>query len=99
MCRFEGAGTGSVKGRVEIRQANTTSPAVFRVEVRGLGSSAKHGLHVHQRGDTGDNCGAAGGHFNPLHVSSELCGKWDSTFQTLFCWHRSEIALNTGRGM
>ena len=72
MCRFEGAGTGSVEGRVEIRQANTTSPAVFRVEVRGLGSSAKHGLHVHQRGDTGDNCGAAGGHFNPLHVGFEI---------------------------
>ena len=69
MCRFEGAGTGSVEGRVEISQANTTSPAVFRVEVRGLGSSAKHGLHVHEHGDTGDNCGAAGGHFNPLHVS------------------------------
>ena len=71
VCRFEGAGTGSVEGRVEISQANTTSPAVFRVEVRGLGSSAKHGLHVHEHGDTGDNCGAAGGHFNPLHVSSE----------------------------
>jgi len=24
-----------------------------------------HGFHVHMNGDTGDNCKAAGGHFNP----------------------------------
>ena len=29
-----------------------------------------HGFHVHMTGDTGDNCKAAGGHFNPDGVSS-----------------------------
>lgn len=36
----------------------------FRGEIEGL-SPGKHGFHVHQTGDTGNNCKAAGGHFNP----------------------------------
>ena len=33
-------------------------------EILGL-NPGQHGFHVHQTGDTGDNCKAAGGHFNP----------------------------------
>merc|ERR1712062_753216 len=33
----------------------------FRGEIEGL-SPGKHGFHVHQTGDTGNNCKAAGGH-------------------------------------
>merc|ERR1719500_316059 len=37
-----------------------------RIHGRVFGLSAGlHGIHVHAVGDTGDNCLAAGGHFNP----------------------------------
>merc|ERR1719348_218875 len=29
----------------------------------------KHGFHVHEKGDTGNSCVAAGGHFNPKNVN------------------------------
>ena len=31
--------------------------------------SGKHGLHIHEHGDCGESGKAAGGHFNPDHVS------------------------------
>jgi Cu-Zn family superoxide dismutase len=34
-------------------------------EVRGFAPGTEHGLHIHERGDCGDNGNAAGGHFNP----------------------------------
>ena len=35
--------------------------------VNGL-ALGKHGFHVHKNGATGNNCGDAGGHFNPFDV-------------------------------
>lgn len=35
--------------------------------IKGL-SAGKHGFHVHMTGDVGDECKAAGGHFNPHGV-------------------------------
>merc|ERR1719500_528095 len=47
-----------------------------RIHGRVFGLSAGlHGIHVHAVGDTGDNCLAAGGHFNPDAVEhGARCG-------------------------
>ena len=34
-------------------------------EVRGLPPGTEHGVHIHEKGDCGDNGNASGGHFNP----------------------------------
>ena len=31
-------------------------------------TSGKHGFHVHQKGQLGNGCKDAGGHFNPFEV-------------------------------
>lgn len=49
-----------------------TSPMV-RVEVSVSGTSpGPHGIHIHEFGDCGDGGKAAGGHYNPDHVSHGL---------------------------
>ena len=46
-----------------------TSQGVYiRGKILGL-EKGLHGFHVHAVGDTGNNCKAAGGHFNPHEVS------------------------------
>ncbi|CAD7696903.1 unnamed protein product [Ostreobium quekettii] len=37
--------------------------------VRGLGSNAKHGFHVHGLPITDGNCSSTGGHFNPFNAT------------------------------
>lgn len=36
--------------------------------VNGL-PKGNHGFHIHEKGDLGDGCKAAGGHFNPSKVT------------------------------
>jgi Cu/Zn superoxide dismutase len=38
------------------------------VSVQGLTPPGLHGFHLHQDGNTGDDCKAAGPHFNPYNV-------------------------------
>ncbi len=44
---------------------------LIRGEITGL-PPGLHGIHVHEIGKTGDNCTAAGAHFNPENVSRKL---------------------------
>jgi len=56
------AGESGVGGSLQLVQG----PGHVRIlgTVTGL-TPGKHGFHVHAKGATGDNCKAAGGHFNP----------------------------------
>ena len=40
---------------------------MIRGEVTGL-DPGQHGFHVHEAGDVGGNCSAAGNHFSPNNV-------------------------------
>merc|ERR1719341_782960 len=68
VCEFKGDGSGDVKGKIYIAQESGAITATYKVELSGL-APGKHGLHVHQNGDLGDNCAAAGGHFNPHNAT------------------------------
>jgi Cu/Zn superoxide dismutase len=57
-----------VSGHVTLSQASPQSPVVLRGFVRGL-QPGLHGFHIHAVGNVGDQCKAAGTHFNPAMVS------------------------------
>merc|ERR1719186_32586 len=66
-CKFKGEGTGGVLGEITITQGEdelNPNQAHFKGQISGL-TPGLHGFHVHAKGDLGDNCKAAGGHFNP----------------------------------
>lgn len=52
-----------------LTQDGPDAPVKVQGQLFGL-TPGKHGFHIHQNGDTGDECKAAGGHFNPFMVRS-----------------------------
>lgn len=67
-CYFNETGS-NVRGRVDIRQLRTgRGPCQVRVQVVGLPpslmSDTEHGIHVHEYGDLGRGCYAAGPHYD-----------------------------------
>lgn len=66
-CYFNETGS-NVRGRVDIRQLRTGGPCQVRVQVVGLPpslmSDTEHGIHVHEYGDLGRGCYAAGPHYD-----------------------------------
>ncbi|KAK3090238.1 hypothetical protein FSP39_010287 [Pinctada imbricata] len=66
-CYFNETGS-NVRGRVDIRQLRTGGPVQMRVHVVGLPpslmSDTEHGIHVHEYGDLGRGCYAAGPHYD-----------------------------------
>ena len=59
---LSGAGDVNITGSLFLEQG--PYGVFIKGEILGLGPGY-HGFHVHMTGDTGDNCKAAGGHFNP----------------------------------
>ena len=58
-------GKEPVSGYLELNE--TPFGVVINGRIFGL-EPGKHGFHVHAVGDLGDDCKAAGGHFNPQMV-------------------------------
>merc|ERR1719219_2700424 len=56
--------TDGISGEINFRQADVNSPLRIFGTVRDL-PAGLHGFHVHERGQTGNDCSTAGGHFNP----------------------------------
>ena len=59
---LSGAGDVNITGSLFLEQG--PYGVFIKGEILGLGPGY-HGFHVHMTGDTGNNCKAAGGHFNP----------------------------------
>ncbi|KAK6009580.1 copper/zinc superoxide dismutase, partial [Ostertagia ostertagi] len=58
----KGGNPKNVIGIIDLTQSGTL------VKLNGTVSGLKpglHGFHIHEKGDLGDGCVAAGGHFNP----------------------------------
>merc|ERR1712002_1029909 len=67
-CIFTGDGNGEVSGEVALSSSSDGTETEIMGEVVGL-SPGLHGFHIHANGDLGDNCKAAGGHFNPAGLN------------------------------
>ena len=57
-----------VEGELVLIQAGPQGMVKIEGTVEGL-EPGSHGFHIHAVGDTGDQCKAAGGHYNPFQVS------------------------------
>ena len=74
-CVFAEAGTAVIKGTADGSSVTGTAtlsdtPAGLQVVVQVSGTPpGKHGLHIHQSGDCAEKGNAAGGHYNPDHVT------------------------------
>ncbi len=55
-------------GHLTLIQGSPSHKVLVVGQITGL-SEGLHGFHVHQIGDIGDGCKAAGGHFNPFEAT------------------------------
>jgi len=60
---FVAAGDSGVSGKVTLEQ--TGNNVIVHGTIQGL-RKGNHGFHVHQKGQLGNGCKDAGGHFNPF---------------------------------
>ena len=63
---IEANGSGTT-GLLLLVQSSDSSQVSIRGRISQL-SAGSHGFHVHETGATGNECVAAGGHFNPTNV-------------------------------
>ena len=61
------ANGSNLRGQLILEQSGISSEVTIRGYISNL-SVGSHGFHVHESGDTGNNCADAGGHFNPYNV-------------------------------
>jgi len=61
---FQSAGDNGVTGHVTLQEVG--GAVLLNGQIFGL-KGGKHGFHVHQKGDLGNGCKNAGGHFNPFN--------------------------------
>ena len=61
------SGQNGIEAGLKFEQADADSPLSVKGEVSGL-TPGSHGFHIHELANDGDDCDAAGGHFNPEGV-------------------------------
>jgi Cu-Zn family superoxide dismutase len=60
--------TFNVFGTLYFAQHHPNSPTIISGRIHGL-SPGPHGFHVHENGDTGNDCNNAGAHYNPFGMN------------------------------
>ncbi|KAB7496026.1 Superoxide dismutase [Cu-Zn] [Armadillidium nasatum] len=58
----------SVRGQLTISRVGSQNGIMIKGRVTGLAPGV-HGFHIHERGDLGNACQNAGGHFNPFGMN------------------------------
>ncbi|KAL7639835.1 UNVERIFIED_CONTAM: hypothetical protein RMT77_009248 [Armadillidium vulgare] len=58
----------SVRGQLTISRVGSQSGIMIKGRVTGL-APGLHGFHIHEKGDLGNACQNAGGHFNPFGMN------------------------------
>ena len=70
-----------INGVITFKQEDKNSPLRISGTVNNL-PVGPHGFHIHERKQTGNDCGSAGGHWNPENVRTFftlnrlVCGPW-----------------------
>eukprot|EP00092_Neocalanus_flemingeri_P031854 GFUD01034601.1.p1 GENE.GFUD01034601.1~~GFUD01034601.1.p1 ORF type:complete len:185 (-),score=28.14 GFUD01034601.1:63-617(-) len=62
MVKLVPAGGSGITGTLKLQQSGQY--LIIRGDIYGL-TTGSHGFHVHEKGDIGNDCKNAGGHFNP----------------------------------
>jgi len=65
-----GTTSHSVTGALVFTQDAQNGPVRIVGKLTGLIPNTIHGFHIHEKGDLGNQCANAGGHFNPEGVIS-----------------------------
>ena len=63
ICNFERSCCGNIRGRVKFTEIGDM--VEISVRLKGL-KKGIHGFHIHEAGDTRDNCNGACKHYNPF---------------------------------
>lgn len=81
-------------GQVNFTQDLTTNVVHVTGSVRGLPQAQNNmfGFHVHEYGTTGNNCNAAGLHYNPKNVTHGA--PWDSVSTVVFKAQQHTVLFN-----
>ncbi|PNF16844.1 Superoxide dismutase [Cu-Zn], chloroplastic [Cryptotermes secundus] len=67
ICNLIASKDSTVSGQIHLSQSSQNDPVAISVTVQGLNPPGLHGFHLHRDGNTGDDCKAAGPHFNPYN--------------------------------
>lgn len=62
----------AIEGKIILTQPASGGDTTIEVSLSGFDTSStekRHGFHIHTEGNLGDNCLAAGGHYNPAGVT------------------------------
>lgn len=82
--------SAQISATISFRQDSPDAPLRIEGHISGL-PQGQHGFHVHQNGDTSDQCMAAGPHFNPTQV--RVWQKVYFNFETLFFTFRPSMEV------
>lgn len=65
ICELISVGATAITGGFNLSETSDTNSLRIKGKILGLTANQNYGFHIHEFGDTRQNCGNTGGHWNP----------------------------------